>query len=108
MATQSIFHNIIIQDSKTAEAFVTALENTADAADKITPKKVSSRDLSKEEIINFFGAVTNAYFRDIPAYIIREDACQNILSFLMSSSTYQNVSSVEHLYFSISRNADTV
>ena len=46
MATQSIFHNIIIQDSKTAEAFVTALENTADAADKITPKKVSSRDLS--------------------------------------------------------------
>ena len=56
MATQSIFHNIIIQDSKTAEAFVTALEN---AADKITPKKVSSRDLSKEEIINFFGAVTN-------------------------------------------------
>ncbi len=59
MATQSIFHNIIIQDSKTAEAFVTALENAADAADKITPKKVSSRDLSKEEIINFFGAVTN-------------------------------------------------
>ena len=59
MATQSIFHNIIIQDSKTAEAFVTALENAADA-DKITPKKVSSRDLSKEEIINFFGAVTNA------------------------------------------------
>lgn len=54
MATQSIFHNIIIQDSKTA------LENAADAADKITPKKVSSRDLSKEEIINFFGAVTNA------------------------------------------------
>lgn len=49
MATQSIFHNIIIQDSK-----------TADAADKITPKKVSSRDLSKEEIINFFVAVTNA------------------------------------------------
>lgn len=27
MATQSIFHNIIIQDSKTAEAFVNALEN---------------------------------------------------------------------------------
>ena len=60
MATQSIFHNIIIQDSKTADAFVTALENAADAADKMTPKKVSSRDLSKEEIINFFVAVTNA------------------------------------------------
>jgi len=50
MATQSIFHNIIIQDSKTAEAFVTALENTADAADKITPKKVSSRDLSNHSV----------------------------------------------------------
>ena len=34
MATQSIFHNIIIQDSKTAEAFVNALENAA-AADYV-------------------------------------------------------------------------
>lgn len=59
MATQSIFHNIIIQDSKTAEAFVTALENAATVAEKITPKKVSSRDLSKEEIKKFFGVVTN-------------------------------------------------
>ena len=41
MATQSIFHNIIIQDSKTAEAFVTALENTADAADKRDCEKKS-------------------------------------------------------------------
>ena len=55
MATQSIFHNIIIQDKKTAEAFVNALENVASVADKITPKKVSSRDLSKEEIKKFFG-----------------------------------------------------
>uniref|UniRef100_UPI004056B059 hypothetical protein n=1 Tax=Agathobacter sp. TaxID=2021311 RepID=UPI004056B059 len=59
MATQSIFHNIIIQDSKTAEAFVTALENAVAVADKITPKKVSSRDLSKEEMKKFFGVVTN-------------------------------------------------
>ena len=59
MATQSIFHNIIIQDSKTAEAFVTALENAATVAENITPKKVSSRDLSKEEIKKFFGVVTN-------------------------------------------------
>ena len=50
MATQSIFHNNIIQDTKTAEAFVNALENAAAAAEKITPRKVSSRDLSKEEI----------------------------------------------------------
>lgn len=59
MATQSIFHNIIIQDTKTAEAFVNALECAAAAADKITPRNVSSRDLSKEEIKKFFGAVTN-------------------------------------------------
>ena len=59
MATQSIFHNIIIQDSKTAEAFVNALENAAAAAEKIAPRKVSSRDLSKEEIKNYFGAATN-------------------------------------------------
>ena len=32
MATQSIFHNIIIQDPKTAEAFVNALENAVAAA----------------------------------------------------------------------------
>lgn len=59
MATQSIFHNIIIQDSKTAEAFINALEDAAAAAEKITPRKVSSRDLSKEEIEIFFGAATN-------------------------------------------------
>lgn len=59
MATQSIFHNIMIQDSKTAEAFVNALENAAAASEKITPRKVSSRDLSKEEIKKFFGATTN-------------------------------------------------
>ena len=59
MATQSIFHNIIIQDSKTAESFVTALEKAAAAAEKVAPKKVSSRDLSKDEIKKFFGAGTN-------------------------------------------------
>ena len=42
---ETIFHNIIIQDSKTAEAFVNALENAAAAAEKIAPRKVSSRDL---------------------------------------------------------------
>ena len=59
MATQSIFHNVIIQDTRTAEAFVNALENAAADAEKITPRKVSSRDLSKEEIKKFFGVVTN-------------------------------------------------
>lgn len=59
MATQSIFHNIVIQDSKTAKAFVNALESAAAAAEKIAPRKVSSRDLSKEEIKKFFGAEAN-------------------------------------------------
>ena len=59
MATQSIFHNIVIQDSKTAEAFVNALESAAAAAEKIARRKVSSRDLSKEEIKKFFGAEAN-------------------------------------------------
>lgn len=56
MATQSIFHNIMIQDSKTAEAFINAIEHAASAAEKITPRKVSSRDLSKEELKEYFGA----------------------------------------------------
>lgn len=59
MATQSIFHDIIIQDARTAEAFVNALESAAVAANKITLRKVPSRDLSKEEIKNFFGADAN-------------------------------------------------
>lgn len=34
MPTQSIFHNITIQESKTAVAFVNALENAAAATEK--------------------------------------------------------------------------
>lgn len=56
MATQSIFHTNIIQDSQKAEAFVNALEKAASVADKIPHQKVSSRDLSKEEIQKFFAA----------------------------------------------------
>ncbi|MDO5416753.1 MAG: hypothetical protein Q4F29_06100 [Lachnospiraceae bacterium] len=59
MATQSIFHNIVIQDSQAAESFVNALEKAAAAAEKITPHKISSRDLSKDEIKRFFGAHKN-------------------------------------------------
>lgn len=59
MATQSIFHNITIQDTQSAEAFVNALENAVSAAEKITPRKISSRDLSKEEIRKFFGVTKN-------------------------------------------------
>lgn len=54
MATQSIFHNIVINDAQTAKAFVTALENAA-AVDKQTSPNISSRDLTKEEIKNYFG-----------------------------------------------------
>lgn len=56
MATQSIFHNIVINDSQTAKAFVTALENAA-AVDKQTSPNISSRDLTNEEIKNYFGVV---------------------------------------------------
>ena len=33
MATESIFHNIVIDDTKKAEAFITALEQAAETAD---------------------------------------------------------------------------
>lgn len=59
MATQSIFNNIIIEDSKAAEAFINALENAKAIAENITPKKVSSKDLTAEEIKNFFGVTAN-------------------------------------------------
>ena len=57
MATQSIFHTNIIQDSQKAEAFVNALEKAASIADKIPHQKVSSRDLSKEELQKFFAVM---------------------------------------------------
>lgn len=60
VATQSIFRNIVIQDSETAESFIEALENAAAAASETKPSRVSSRDLSKDEIRKFFGAFNNA------------------------------------------------
>lgn len=56
MATQSIFHNIVINDTQTAKSFITALENAASAG-KLTSPKISSRDLTKEEIKNYFGVM---------------------------------------------------
>ena len=57
MATQSIFHNIMIKDSKTANAFISALENSAHAPEKARSPRVSSRDMTKEEIKKYFGVV---------------------------------------------------
>lgn len=59
MATQSIFHNIIIKDSKTAESFINALEYAAAASKETTQRNISSKDLSKEEIKKFFGVNRN-------------------------------------------------
>lgn len=54
MATQSIFHNIIIQDPKNAEAFISALENAAAIAEKITPKKYPQEIYQKKKSKIFF------------------------------------------------------
>ena len=59
MATQSIFHNIVIQDPQAAESFVNALENAASISDKTVPQKVPSKDLKTEDIKKFFGVITN-------------------------------------------------
>jgi hypothetical protein len=64
MATQSIFNNIFIQDSESAEAFVNALEHAVIASEKIPPKKVFSQDLSKDEIKKYFGVETGANTND--------------------------------------------
>ena len=59
MATQSIFHNIIISDPKTAENFVTALEKSSKTIDNSCFPNVSVKDLPKEEIKNFLGVIAN-------------------------------------------------
>lgn len=56
MPTESIFHNIIIQDRESAEAFISALEHATSTTEKIVLRNVLSRDLSKEEIKKFFSS----------------------------------------------------
>ena len=57
MATQSIFHNIVIDDARRADYFVHALERAEKLSSHISRKVIPSRDLQKNEIKNFLGAV---------------------------------------------------
>ena len=57
MATQSICHNIVIDDARRADSFVHALERAEKLSSHISRKVIPSRDLQKNEIKNFLGAV---------------------------------------------------
>ena len=50
MATESIFHNIVIDDTKKAEAFITALEQAAETADNYPLRHVEYEDVKGEDI----------------------------------------------------------
>lgn len=56
MATESIFHNIVIDTPEAAEAFISALEKAAAAAETYVPPHVEARDITEEEMIKYFGA----------------------------------------------------
>ena len=58
MATESIFHNIVIDDAKKVETFITALEQAAETADNYPLRQVESEDVKGEDIIKLLGALT--------------------------------------------------
>ena len=57
MATESIFHNIVIDDTKKAEAFITALERAAETAGNHPLCRVESEDIKGEDIKKLLGAL---------------------------------------------------
>lgn len=57
MATESIFHNIVIDDTKKAEAFITALEQAAETADNYPLRYVEYEDVKGEDIKKLLGAL---------------------------------------------------
>ena len=57
MATESIFHNIVIDDTKKAEAFITALEHAAETADNYPIRHVEYEDVKGEDIKKLLGAL---------------------------------------------------
>jgi len=57
MATESIFHNIVIDDTKKAEAFITALEQAAETADIYPLRHVEYEDVKVEDIKKLLGAL---------------------------------------------------
>ncbi len=57
MATESIFHNIVIDDTKKAEAFIAALEQAVETADHYPLRHVESEDVKGEDIKKLLGAL---------------------------------------------------
>ena len=57
MATESIFHNVAIDDTKKAEAFITALEQAAETADNYPLRHVEYEDVKGEDIKKLLGAL---------------------------------------------------
>ncbi len=57
MATESIFHNIVIDDTQKAEAFITALEQAAETAGNYPLRHVESEDVKDEDIKKLLGAL---------------------------------------------------
>ncbi len=57
MATESIFHNIVINDTKKAEAFITTLEQSAQTAENYPLRHVDSEDVKGEDIKKLLGAL---------------------------------------------------
>ena len=57
MAIESIFHNIVIDDTKKAEAFITALEQAAETADNYPIRHVEYEDVKGEDIKKLLGAL---------------------------------------------------
>lgn len=55
MATESIFHNIVIDTPEAAEAFISALEKAAAAAETYVPPHVEARDIPREEVKKYLG-----------------------------------------------------
>lgn len=58
MATESIFHNIVIDDPKKAEIFITALEQAAETAENHPLCHIASEDVKGEDIKKLLGAFT--------------------------------------------------
>lgn len=57
MATESIFHNIVIDDPKKAETFITALEQAAETAENHPLCRVASEDVKGEDIKKLLGVL---------------------------------------------------
>ena len=55
MATESIFRTIVLKDTKSIEAFVNAVDESARFSKRNPLPQYESHDLSMEELIQMFG-----------------------------------------------------